>query len=374
MHKVLLVGSIAGPIVNFRGDLVKEWINRGFEVVALSRPTKERRRERIAALGARHRHIPIKRDKLNPVQDLKLILSLWRIIREEQPDYIFAYTVKPVLYSGLCLQAAGKSRFFIMITGLGYAFVGTSLKQRLLRMVLRLLYGKAIKKSEAVFFQNRDDLALFREMGLLGAKQKIVLVNGSGVNLDRFYYSTPPTGKDIKFLLIGRLLVSKGVLEYARAAELVKSVYPGARFVLLGRLLNSPDSIALKDLERWQDQGLLEYVPGTEDVRPYLEECSVYVLPSYREGTPRSVLEAMAMGRAVITTDAPGCRETVTEGVNGFLVPVKDSRALAEAMMRFIGQRELIEQMGRESRRIAEEKFDVHKVNRVILETMGLKV
>ena len=372
MAKVLLVGSIAGSLANFRGDLIKEWVSRGLEVTTLSRPTKETRREKILALGAKHREIPIKRDKLSPLQDLKLILELRRIFGQEKPEYIFAYTVKPVLYSGLCLPAAGQARFFVMITGLGYAFVGFTLKQRLLKKVLSLLYRNALKKSEAVFFQNGDDLAIFREMGLVGANQKVVMINGSGVNLEYFSYSKPPADKEISFLLIGRLLTSKGIREYARAAEMVKSRCPGAKFILLGRLLNSPDSINLTELKRWQDEGVLEYEGGTEDVRPYLEQCSVYTLPSYREGTPRSVLEAMSTGRAIITTDAPGCRETVIEGVNGFLVPVQDCDALAGAMFKFIEQPELIEKMGTASRKLAEEKFDVNKVNRVILEAMGL--
>lgn len=372
MAKVLVVGSIAGSIVNFRGDLIKAWIRQGLEVTTSSRPSKEARRERIRALGAKHREIPIERDKLNPFKDIRLLFRLRQIFREEEPEYIFAYTVKPVLYSALCLRAAGGAKLYVMITGLGYGFSGTTVKQRLVKLVLSLLYRVALNRSEVVFFQNRDDLALFRELSLVRGEHRVKMVHGSGVNLDHFYYSEPPGGKVVNFLLVGRLLSSKGIREYSEAARLVKEKYPQVKFKLLGRLLNSPDSITKNELESWQGTGLIEYLGGTEDVRPYLEKCHVYVLPSYREGTPRSVLEAMAMGRPVITTDAPGCRETVEEGVNGYLVPVKDNRALAEAMMRFVEQPELIEQMGRESRRMAEERFDVHKVNRVILETMGL--
>ncbi len=372
MPKVLLIGSIAGSIVNFRGDLIKEWIARGFEVTTLSRPSKEVRKERIRALGARHREIPIERDKINLFKDIRLIFALKKIFKEEQPDYIFAYTVKPVLYSALCLGASGGAKLYMMITGLGYAFSGATLKQRLVKVIIRLLYRRAMKKSTVVFFQNIDDLTVFKELGLVDPGQRIVMVKGSGVNLEHFYYGEPRAGEEIVFLLIGRLLGSKGIREYAEAAKLVKARYSNVTFKLLGRLLNSPDSISAKELDGWQEEGVLEYLGGTEDVRPYLESCSVYVLPSYREGTPRSVLEAMSMGRAVITTDAPGSRETVINGVNGYLVPVKDSRALVKAMERFIEQPKLIEKMGIESRRIAEEKFDVHKVNRVILDAMEI--
>ena len=375
MTKILLVGSIAGSIVNFRGDLIKAWIEHGCQVVTLSRPSKEARKERIRALGAVHREIPIERDKLNLFKDIKLLFRLRKILQEEKPDYIFAYTVKPVLYSALCVRAARGAKLYIMITGLGYAFAGSSLKQRLIKMVLRLLYRRAVNACEVVFFQNPDDVELFKALKIIADENKVSMINGSGVNLKYFHFSENKADKEVNFLLISRLIKSKGILQYVEAARKVKARYKRVNFKILGRLLNAPDSVDAKDLKDWQKEGIIEYLGGTEDVRPYIAQSNVYVLPSYyREGIPRSVLEAMSMGRPVITTDAPGCRETVVEGVNGYLVPVKDSRAVAEAMERFIEQPELIQLMGRESRRIAEERFDVHKVNRIILETMGIKV
>ena len=168
------------------------------------------------------------------------------------------------------------------------------------------------------------------------------------------------------------MLISKGIREYVEAAKIVKSTYAQARFLVVGGLDESPDSIKQEDLENWQDEGIIDYNGWTDDVRPYLETCCVYVLPSYREGTPRSVLEAMAIGRAIITTDAPGCRETVEDKVNGYIVPVRDINALVDAMKSFIEAPELIEKMGMESRKIAEVKYDVHKVNEVINKAMGL--
>ncbi len=417
MPKILIVGSVAGSLVNFRGDLIKQWRQRGFAVTALTRPAEAMRQANIRALGAKYRPIPLYRDGMTPLQDLKLLFSLRRIIREEQPAYIFAYTVKPIIYAAFSARLTGKTRLFAMITGLGFAFSGGSLKQRLVKSVLRLMYRGALKRCELVFFQNRDDLALFRKLKIIKPDQKVELVNGSGVNLDHYYYSKPAPAKELTFLLIARLLTSKGIREYAEAAQIIRAKYPkasnaledpkaledlndrkdsqgfevfkdlkkpghpacsqdpnypGVRFVLVGRLLDAPGSIDREELDRWQEEGLLEYAGGTYDVRPYLEACSVYVLPSYREGTPRSVLEAMAMGRPVITTDAPGCRETVTEGRNGFLVPVRDSEALADAMEKFMREPALIEKMGAQSRKYAEEKFDVKKVNQVILAAMGL--
>jgi glycosyltransferase involved in cell wall biosynthesis len=224
-----------------------------------------------------------------------------------------------------------------------------------------------------VIFQNPDDRLLFKRLDFLMDTQKTYLVNGSGVNLDHYYFSAPKQADQVSFLLIGRLIRSKGISEYAKAAEIIKKRHDNVSFRLLGSLTGSSDLVSKEDLGRWVSEGTVEYCGRADDVRPFIEMASVIVLPSfYGEGTPRSVLEAMSMGRPVITTDAPGCRETVEEGVNGFLVPVRDSKALAEAMERFIEKPELIKKMGRESRRIAEEKYDVRKVNQVILEAMGL--
>ena len=222
-----------------------------------------------------------------------------------------------------------------------------------------------------MFFQNPDDEALFREFQLLPETVPSTVVNGSGVDVAE--YSVAPLPDKPCFLLIARLLGDKGVREYAQAAQLVKAVYPEAVFRLVGWIDDNPDAITQRELDQWVGSGLLEFLGRLDDVRPAISDCSVYVLPSYREGTPRTVLEAMAMGRAVITTDAPGCRETVVDGDNGFLVPVKDVNALADAMIKMVATSGLAASMGERSRRIAEEKYDVHKVNAAMLEGMGIQ-
>ena len=199
---------------------------------------------------------------------------------------------------------------------------------------------------------------------------QVIKLNGIGVDLVE-WMPAPVAIKSITFLLVARLLREKGILEYAAAARIVKSKYPDTRFILLGGVDPNPGSLNTHEVSQWVNDGLLEW-PGHVAVKPWLAQTSVFVLPSYREGVPRSTQEAMAMGRAVITTDVPGCRDTVVEGVNGFLVPVRDAAALADAMMRFIKQPELIETMGKASRALAVERFDVHKVNAVILATMGI--
>lgn len=196
------------------------------------------------------------------------------------------------------------------------------------------------------------------------------VVNGSGVDVDE--YTTMPLPKQPRFLLIGRLLGDKGVREYALAAAKVKAHYPNAHFLLVGWIDDNPDAISQKELDSWIESGTLEFLGKLGDVRPAIADCRVYVLPSYREGTPRTVLEAMAMGRAIITTDAPGCRETVVEGENGYLVPVRDSEALANAMLHCIENPDDVSAMGTVSRQIAVNKYDVHKVNQVMLKEMGI--
>jgi glycosyltransferase involved in cell wall biosynthesis len=237
------------------------------------------------------------------------------------------------------------------------------------------MYALALSRTKVVFFQNSDDAVLFHKLGLLGTQNKVCVVNGSGVDIHQYAFSPIPlgrTGPATTFLLIARLLGDKGVREYIEAARRIKAHCPETVFRLVGWIDENPDAIREQELNDWVSEGVVEYLGRLSDVRPAIADCTVYVLPSYREGTPRTVLEAMAMGRPIITTDAPGCRETTVEGENGFLVPVKDVDKLAEVMLRFVHQPELASRMGARSRHIAEEKYDVNKVNAVMLHRMGI--
>ena len=258
-----------------------------------------------------------------------------------------------------------------LMSGLGYSFLGGSVKQRIVSRLARFLYRLALPHNRSVFFQNPDDRELFIKLGLIRDHNQAVLINGSGVDLDQFK-EAPLSIDSHVFLLIGRLIKDKGIIEYVEAARNLKQRFPQARFQLLGRYESNPSAIKRQQVELWQRDGVIEYLGATMDVGPFLASANVFVLPSYREGTPLAVLEAMATGRPIITTDVPGCRQTVRNGENGFLVPAKDAAALAEAMERFILSPHLIPRMGRRSREIAVEKFDVIKVNAVILKTMGL--
>jgi glycosyltransferase involved in cell wall biosynthesis len=260
--------------------------------------------------------------------------------------------------------------FAAMITGMGYAFLGGLAPKRVaIRLVAMLMYRRALAASRLVIFQNEDDRRDFARLHLLPADKPTLLVNGSGVDLDRF---TPePVPAEISFLMIARYLRDKGIREYGAAAARLKAEFPEIRIRLAGWLDEAPDAISRAELDSILAGGV-EDLGQLTDVRPAIALASVYVLPSYREGTPRTVLEAMAIGRAVITTDAPGCRNTVVDGDNGFLVPAGDSEALYRAMRRFVEEPALAQRMGEASLRIVREKFDVNKVNVAILEGVGL--
>lgn len=320
-------------------------------------------------LGVAFREVPCDRAGLSVRRDLRLLRALVMLFRSARPDIVLNYTIKPVIYGSLAARLTGVPNVYSMITGVGYAF-GDGGGRRAVRMVASAMLRLSLPGNRAVFFQNPDDRSLFQQLGLLGRRGRAVLINGSGVDIDA--YCPVPYPERLSFLLIARLLADKGVREYVAAARLIRARYPDVRFRLVGPLDPNPSALRSEEIQAWVNEGLIDYLGELEDVRPAIAASSVYVLPSYGEGTPRTVLEAMAMRRPAVTSDAPGCRETVVDGVNGYLVPVRDAEALAQALERFIQQPELIDRMGRESRRIVADKYDVHKVNRVILETMRL--
>jgi len=369
-RKILVIASLAESLTGFRAPLLSAMVARGHCVTACAPAADASIRSTLARMGVEYRELPVDRAGLNPTRDVQLMLSLHRLMRESTPDIVLSYTAKPVIYGSLMARLCGVPEVFALITGLGYGFTATGPEACLTRAVLRRLYRAGLRDNRVVFFQNPDDERFFREIGLLRRQTRSVLVNGSGVDVEGF--RPVPFPPSISFLMIARLLSLKGVHEYARAAQIVRARHPGVPFRLVGWIDDTPDAIREQDLRRWIDAGTIEFLGKLDDVRPALADASVYVLPSHREGTPRTVLEAMAMGRPVVTTDAPGCRETVKDGCNGFLVPVGDAQALAAALERFILSPGLIEEMGRASRRVAVEKYDVHNVNTVMLSAMGL--
>lgn len=369
MAKVVIVSQYAPSLVNFRGELIREIVSRGHQVICLG-PEKGFEKE-MARLGATYTDIPLERTGMNPLHDVSAVYAIARLLRQSGPDSVLSYAIKPVIYGSLAARLAGVKGIFSMITGLGYLFTGDGLKQRLVSRLIRPLYRSALRSNRAIFFQNPDDSEFFRQLRLALPEQQ-VMINGSGVDLSHFAYSPAPS-EPLAFLLMARLIWDKGIREFVQAARRLKNRYPQLVFRLLGPFDTNPEAIRPDEVEAWVSEGTIEYLGEAKDVRRHLTNASVFVLPSfYREGTPRSVLEAMSTGRPIITTDSPGCRETVKNGVNGFLIPVKNSGALERAMEQFVLQPGLLDAYGKASRRMAEDKYDVRKVNKVILQTMGL--
>jgi glycosyltransferase involved in cell wall biosynthesis len=369
MMKIALIAAHAPSLSSFRGELIRRLCSARCAVLALAGPTDSEVSTAISDMGCKFIAYPVQRNGLSPLADSRTLLSLWKLLRQHKPDVVLAYTIKPVIWGGLALWFVRKPRFFALITGLGYAFQPAK-GRGMVTFMASWLYRLSLLRAEKVIFQNEDNLNEFVNRRIVPS-HKCERVFGSGVDLSH-YAMRPLTAGAPVFLGIGRLLGDKGLREFAQAAEIVKAKYPSARLQWLGGVDPSPDGIALADVQTWQELGILEYLGETRDVRAYLAACHVFVLPSYHEGLPRSTLEAMAMGRPVLTTDVPGCRDTVNQNVNGFLVPRADAEALAERIIWFIEHPECWQTMGEASRRIAEERFDVHKVNDEMLKIIGL--
>ena len=371
---ILVVGGHARSLVNFRAPLLKALRDCGYRVVAAAPSLMDDLStvDALARLGIHCRDVRISRTGLNPLADAQALLGLVGLMRREQPRVFLGYTAKPAIFGTIAARIARVPSRYALITGLGYAFTaGGGGLRAFVRGALSRLYRLAFARATKVFFQNSDDAELFAELGLLPAALPVVIVNGSGIDLQRFEPAPFPRFP-FKYLLIARLVSAKGIREYAEAAAAIRKRDPTIEFHLVGGLDSNPDAIPGEEVERWHSDRVLVWHGEVSDVRPHIAASHVYVLPSYREGTPRSVLEAMAMGRPIITTDAPGCRETVTDGVNGFLVPPQTVEPLVEAMERFIREPSLIEQMGARSLEIVRSKYDVKKVNAHMLREMEL--
>lgn len=369
---VCVIGSAAGPLINFRGALLGAMREAGHRVIAMAPAIGADIASKLEALGVEPRSVPLDRNGLSLRRDFTTLRALYRVLSEIKPDAVLGYTIKPVLYGSLAARSAGVPARFSMITGLGYAFLDEGgWKQRLVGTTARLLYRMSLRANERVFFQNPDDRALFERLRIVRGPEQAVMINGSGVDIEAF--QPVPLPETPSFLLIARLLADKGIREYVEAARLLRARHPEVKCRLVGPADNNPAAISEREVQSWVEEGVVEYLGRLQDVRPAIAAASVYVLPSYYpEGQPRSILEAMAMGRPIITTDSRGCRETVEPGRNGLLVPARDVPALAAAMERLILEPERAVEMGRESRRIAESKYDVNHVNAVILDAMGL--
>ena len=369
-NKIVVVLSSHTPsLFWFRMDMMEEFLARGWRVYALANEDESSWRDKFEAHGIVYRQIHVQRNGMNPFQDLKAFLSIRKELADIRPDKIFAFQAKTIIYGGIAARSLGVREFYPLIAGMGSIFLNDDLRTRLVRGIVSTEYRLALRHCPAVFFQNRDDEALFRDNRIIRG-QKVVMLHGSGVSIERF--QPTPLPAQPAFLCIARLIRDKGVIEYLDACRMIHGIHPEVRCMLVGPYDTNPSAVKAEDLEPYIRDGSVEYLGAADDVRPYFAQASVFVLPSYREGTPKTNLEAMACGRPVITTDAPGCKETVVDGENGFLVPVKDSRAVFEKMLWSVDHPEEIAGMGLKGRKLAEEIFDVNMVNEVICQSMGI--
>ncbi len=380
--RIVVVAGHAPSLVNFRGPLLAALAARGHELIALAPPEPGGGAGTLAALralGVSLRHYPLDRGGMNPIRDLRTVKALRDSFLALKPELVLPYTIKPVIYGSLAARWAKIPRVASLVTGLGYGFGGLpggedatfpgqpqTMGRRCLTELVTRLYATALERNRAVIFQNADDRDLFQRLGILDSGQRVAVVGGSGVDLEHFS-PAPPVAADPAqgapvFTCVARLLWAKGVGVFVEACRMLKRRHPQVVCRLIGPADDVPDAVAPDMLRRWREDRVVELLDPVDDIRPVLAATSVFVLPSYREGAPRSSLEAMAMARPVVTTDVPGCRQTVEDGVTGFLVPPFEPGALMRAMERYVLDPALIAQQGQASRRLAEERFDVRRV------------
>ncbi|MFD1880270.1 glycosyltransferase family 4 protein [Paracoccus pacificus] len=373
--KIAIISHHAVSLIGFRGTFIKELVARGHQVLALAPDYKPKTREVVRGMGAETIGFNLSRTGVSPKQDLATLFELRRILRDHGPDLVLSFSTKPSIYGTLAALSAGVPRRFAMVEGLGSGFAQPgapqSLAKRALGVVLRRMYGFALARADGTIFLNRDDYAEFAARRLVPRGRGHVL-GGIGVALDQFPQSSHPTDP-VVFVLIARMLREKGVGYFVEAARRIHASHPGAaEFVLVGGLDRNPTGHRRAHIREWVREGIVKWT-GHVPVGPILRQSSVFVLPSfYREGVPRSTQEAMASGLPVITTDVPGCRETVDHGVNGFLVPPHDVDALTRRMRHFIENPGDISRMGSESRRLAERDFDAKLQDARLIGLLGL--
>ena len=369
--KIAIIVNEVSTLLHFRKELVLDLVKEGYEVFCLAEGYEPSTKEIIVSWGAKPVEHNLKRSNLNPLADIVEVFKLRKALKEIAPDIVLTCFVKPVIFASLAAKLAGIRKRVGMIEGLGYAFTPSTekkgLKAKIIKFLQIQLYKIALPTLDKVLFLNPDDQRDLLIENNIKVKSTEIL-GGIGVNLDYYRYFEPKIKSDVSFIFLGRLLREKGIFEFLEAAKVVKKEKPNTQFLVLGQIdKQNPTAMSEEKLQEYIDANIIEYLGYVKNVPDYIEKVDVFVLPSYREGVPKSTQEAMAMGKVILTTDVPGCRETVVDGVNGFLVPLFSAEKLVEKMLELINKPILVRSMGIESRRIAEEKFDVRKVNKRII-------
>jgi glycosyltransferase involved in cell wall biosynthesis len=368
-RKLLFVCNVAWFFVSHRLALAKAAQAAGYEVHVASDIETPGEERTLELAGVRFHRVPMHRGGLSPYADLKTLLQLAALIRKYRPDVVHNVTIKPVLYGSLAARMNGVRKVVNAVSGLGYLFVDAS-RARGLRALAHHMYRVALQAASVrVIFQNEDDRSFFVRSGLV-APEKTRLIAGSGVDLNAFAAVDPPQSETIRIVLPARMLVDKGVLEFAEAAAILRQRQLPVECLLAGGLdPANPAALSLQDLERLQGDGSVRWLGHVKDMVELLRNAHIVCLPSYREGLPKALIEACAAARAIVTTDVPGCRDVVENGVNGFVVPARNGRALAEALAQLALDPELCKRMGQAGRERAGRLFDIKSV---IAQTLSL--
>ena len=374
--KIVVLGTVASSILGFRKSFIERLLLNGHEVYALAIDYNEQSIDSVKAMGAKPVRYKLNRTGLNPIVDIKTIIELKGILEKIEPDICFSYFSKPVIFGSIAARLAGVKRIYGMIEGLGYVFSpqpkGISYNLKIIKFIMVLLYRLSLPLLDKVIFLNPDDPVDLLTKNNIKVRS-IGVLGGIGLNISNYAYSNQYP-EHCNFIFIGRLLLEKGINDFLLAAEIVKKINPRVTFTVLGEIdtLNS-GSITKDEVDRYVNNGIIINPGFVDNVTDWLKASSVFVLPSYyREGIPRSTQEAMAIGRTILTTDLPGCRETVVDGVNGFLIPPFNSEALAEKMMWCVDHPEEVCRMGIASRKMAVNLFDENNANVKLMGFIGV--
>lgn len=367
--KILLIASLAESLIHFRGDFMAALVKQGYTVFAAAPDISSEVLDDLKELKVNPIALDLDRTGLNPLNDLRLVLQLKRIISEYEIDLVFPYTIKPVVYGSMAARMVGVP-VISLITGLGFTFSGASRKAKFLQQITKRLYRFALRSNKLVIFQNEDDLQLFKKSNILAKDQRTSIVNGSGVNLNRYPFRIKKANTaNIKFVIVARLIREKGIQLFMDSATALKAHFTNAEFHVIGGQADPPSGINVNVLKELDDANIIVFHGIKDNVPEFLKEMDVFVLPTfYREGVPRSILEALSVGMPVITTDMPGCKETVIPKKNGFLIPPNSLDPLLDACRYFLENPTALEEMGKQSRLLAERKFDVDIINNALIQ------
>jgi glycosyltransferase involved in cell wall biosynthesis len=361
--KLLFIVNVDWFFMSHRLPIAIAAKKNGYDVIIASHFTKHK--QELVDMGFNVVDVPFSRSGGGVVNELSTIKRIRQVIKEIKPSLIHAVTIKPVLYTGLALKTIKRDIPFVAaISGLGYVFTASNLRAKITRVIASVFYKVALsQKYKTVIFQNTSDESILTEVASLTLNDK-VLIKGSGADLSVYSYLPEKVNENIKVVMACRLLKEKGVYEYVEAAKHVKERYPSCEFKLVGTPdLENPNTVKQKEIDEWVDQGVINYLGHRNDIPDVFSKSNIVCLPSfYGEGVPKVLIEGAACGRAIVTTDNPGCRDAIINGETGLTVPVRNSEALANAIIELIENTALRVSMGEKARAFAESEFDVNSV------------